>query len=179
MKNKFSYEEKLKVLGVLAVLLLIICVKFPFYQTLQEYRRFKVQKENVTVQNHPLRDGSNDGKSSRIDLVLNRYALDTADNAKNLLGIISSYCQKHDLRLKEYRPLGKREVYGRTVLCRMVTFEGSFAECLKVNYELETQYECGRIGSVWYKSYFNPADKSTHLNCIFYILNVTNDGIEK
>jgi|GEM_PF-2509557 len=173
MFSNLTYKQKLKGLGIFAVLMIIICFRLAFSATLGEYTLYKTQKENLAFQNSSSLHAKNISlKGNYISSTLDNYLLDTLDNAKNLLAVVSAYCDKNKLELKEYKPLGKKDYDSLHILTRVVTVEGSFIECLKLNYQLETQNNCGRIGSVLYKSYINPKDKSIYLNCSIYLQNI-------
>jgi len=173
MFNNLTYKQKLKGLGIFAVIMIFICFRLAFSATLNEYKLYKTQKENLTFQNSsPLNAKTISTKDKYISLTLDNYLLDTLDNTKNLLGIVSAYCDKNKIALKEYKPVGKKDYDSLHILTRLVTVEGAFIDCLRLNYQLETQNNCGRIGSVLYKSYINPKDKSTYLNCSIYLQNI-------
>jgi len=180
MFTNFTYKQKLKALGAAALLMIFICFRMAFSSTLNEYRLFKKQQEaeNSRV-NLPLSSKDLNAKGNYLSSMIQNYLLDTLDNSKNLLGIVSAYCDKNRIALKEYKPLGKRDYDSLNVLTRLVTVEGPFIDCVRLNYLLETQYKCGRIGSVLYKSYINPKDKSTYLDCSIYLLNITDYEREK
>lgn len=175
MLNNLSYKQKLKLLGGAALLLLLICYRFAVSNTIDEYRACRRQLDN-----NQLLESSRQAspglvsKGALVSGILQSYLLDTLDNSRNLLSVASAWCTKNNVELKEYKPLGIHDYDSLSIMMRLLTVEGSFIDCLRLNYLLETQSRCGRIGSVLYKSYTDPKDKSVHLNCSFYLLNITS-----
>lgn len=173
MFRNLTYRQKLRYLLIGAFVLLIICYKFSINKTIQEYKTYRQYKTNANSKNAEAGSMSLlETKNDYLNETLNRFVLDTLDQSKNLLGIVSGYCKENNLKVKEYKPGLPVQTDSITVVTRSTTVEGSFINCLKLLNYLETQTTVGRIGSVLFKSYTNPGNNETILNCTVFVQNL-------
>lgn len=180
MLKRYTYKQKLKVLATSAVVLLLICYQFSISKAVNEYRIYKEQKQAATLQNNAKTSLQLlESKNRMLDRVLEQFVLDTLDESKNLLGIVSNYCDQHNLELKEYKPNPVKESDSLRILTRDITLEGEFSDCLHLVYELETKFKAGRVSSVLFKSYENANSSETYLNCTMHIQNIISSLYEK
>src|SRR5258705_755012 len=173
MFQNLTFRQKLKYLGIGALLLIIICYKFSISKTIHKYKIFR--QYNSYVENNSLDANSiflMENKNDYLDEILNRFVLDTLDQSKNLLGIVGGYCKANNLTLKEYKPGLPVQTDSIMVITRSTTVEGNFIDCLRLLNYLETQTTVGRIGSVLFKSYTNPGNNETVLNCTVFVQNL-------
>jgi hypothetical protein len=180
MWEKLSYRKKIKILGGAAVLLLIICYKFSISGTITEYSTYK---QNVQLNAQPGTEAPSgvllEEKEKQLNRLLEQFALDTLDNSKNLLSLVGNYCNSHDCIVKDYIPYAVSPTDSLQVLTRVVNVEGSYINCLKLVYELETRWKAGRVSSVLFKSYTDVNKSETHLTCSIYIQNLITALYEK
>ena len=166
-------------LGIAAILLLLACYRFSIAKAIDEYHTYKEQKaaslQYAGVASLPMLES----KNRMLDNLLEQFVLDTLDDSKNLLGITGNYCNQTDIKLKEYKPLAVSGADSMQVLTRNITVEGGFKDCLRLVYELETKYKAGRVSSVLFKSYTEPASAKTFLNCSIHIQNIISSFYEK
>lgn len=172
MWEKLSYRQRFRALGLAAILLLIVCYRFSFSKTIGEYHVYRGHAQTALLQNGMPSDQTLEAKEKTITAQLEQFVLDTLDNSKNLLGIVSSYCNEHQLILKEYKPapLSPRDTLG--VFTRTVMVEGSFLDCLKLTHALETRYKAGRVSAALFRSFTNASQTETGLHCTLYIQNL-------
>jgi hypothetical protein len=104
-----------------------------------------------------------------------RFFLDTVTADKNLLTIASRFSKDNDLRLNEYRMVALAKKEGRKVLTRLVRVEGAYIACLRLLYELEMRKNAGRVGSVEFRSYKDPATRTLKMECLIYVQNIIPD----
>jgi len=173
MLNKLPYKQKLKWLGIVILPILLVCYNLAISNTLSEYKLYKQNK----ILAEDLRNSANGASSllsrqEQITEYLKSYSLDTLNEKRNLLQIVTGFCNDNQLQLREYKPLEISESGGLKLLTRVVTIEGPFLNCVQMVYALETQYKAGRISSVYYKSYRNPNDKTVRLQCTIYVQNI-------
>lgn len=180
MWAKLPYRQKIKVLGVAAVLLLIICYKFSISRTVAEYRLYRENRQS-TMQlsaTGPSTQSLED-KEKNLSGLLDQFVLDTLNNSKNLLSIVGNYCNNHKLILKEYLPYAGSPADSFPVLTRHVVIEGAYVDCLRLVYELETRYRSGKVSSVLFKSFTDVNTDKTHLYCTIFIQNLITALYEK
>jgi hypothetical protein len=173
MWAKLSYRQKFRLLGVAAVLLLVICYQLSFSKTIQEYRAYQDyrQAEALLQAGNPAGSALEE-KEKKLSSLLDQYILDTLDNSRNLLGIVSRYCESHDLLLKEYKPAPFIATDTLGILTRPLTVEGRFIDCLQLIHALETNYKAGKVCSVLFKSTVAANTGQTTLSCTLYIQNL-------
>ena len=171
MLKKITYRKKFKLLWVMAGLLLIFCWRFSIAKTIDEYRNYN-QNQNAATGNEFYNEQNLRSKSRMLDEVLEKFMLDTLDNSKNLVEVVSNLCEQNNVRLKEYKPNPVSEADSLRLLTRSVRIEGKFTDCLRLIYQLETRSRIGRVSSVLFKSSENADGSKTILNCTFYIQNI-------
>lgn len=175
MLDRFTYKQKLKGLGVVALLALLLCWQMALSKTIREYAAYRQSLEKV--------GGYPNGQSvtalqelrsreAAITVLYNRFLLDTLATEKNLLSIAGNFCKANDLRLKEYRPLARSLNDTIPVLTRVITVEGGFIRCLKFLFHLEKVTAAGRVSSVEFRSYKDTRDKVQRLECTIYVQNL-------
>jgi hypothetical protein len=179
MFKNISYRKKLKALWVGSIIMLFICYRFSISKTIEQYKVYNNSAisetnndETSTLENLKL-------KNKTLDETLAKFVLDTADNSKNLVGIIAPLCAQNNLVLKEYKPAPAAQIDSLKILTRSVSLQGKFIDCLKLVYNLETQANAGRISSLLFKSYTNPSDSKTNLVCTIYVQNIITNTDEK
>jgi hypothetical protein len=171
-----GYKQKLKWLGAAAVLVFLLCYELAVKGTLNEYSKFSgYSKLNASArqQDHVTLSGL-DQRQEELKVLYEAFVLDTLQPEKNLLSVASNFCKEHHLDLKEYRMVSLATRDSTKVLTRAVSAEGSFIGCLYLVYELERRKKTGKVSSVEFKSYVDPAAKSTRLTCTIYIQNLLN-----
>lgn len=180
MWEKLSYRNKIKLLGAVAVLALIICYKLSIARTIDEYLTYSANKQAMVQPGSEAPSGMLlEQKEKQLNAQLEQFVLDTLDNSKNLLSIVGNYCNSHNLVLKDFVPYPVSKTDTLQVLTRYVNVEGAYIDCLKLVYELETRWKAGRVSGVQFKSYTDVNKSETHLNCMIYIQNLITTLYEK
>ena len=173
MFRNLTYRQKLKYLGIGAILILFVSYQLSISKTIQQYKTYK-QYNTASLTNNA--DETSlyllQTKNKTLDEILNSFILDTLDQSKNLLGVVSEFCAANNLKVKEYKPHIPIQSDSIMTVTRSATVEGSFLNCLRLLHFLETQSSVGRVGSVLFKSYTNPGNNKTFLNCTIFIQNL-------
>jgi len=173
MLKNLTYRQKLKWLGAGAVILVLICYQFSFSKTIKEYKTYKQYK---SVSSNTLNDEAElnllQSKNRMLDGILNKFLLDTLDETKSLLAVAGNFCNANNLQLKEYKPFPAIQADSIRTVVRSITVQGSFINCLRLLYHLETQSDIGRISSVNFKSFSAAGNSAMLLNCTVFIQNL-------
>jgi hypothetical protein len=170
---RLSYKQKLKWLGGISLLALLICYQMAIKRTVREYLKDEVQVETTDVGTFSSMSVAElQNRNVQASNLYNLYLLDTLNPEKNLLSIASNFCKTNNLRLKEYKPIRVGNNDSSKVLIRIVTVEGSFINCLKFLFELETRKNSGRVSSAEFNTFKDTQDKKMKLECIIYIQNL-------
>jgi len=179
MLKNLSYKQKLRLIGVVSILALFLCYQFAVSNTITEYQNYKQATRDAE-----LLDASGRSlqvlhtKDQMLNILFNQFQLDTLHADKNLLVLVSDYCKKNDIKLKQYKPFSLSKKDSLEILTRIVTIEGNFIPCLQILYELETSGKTGRLSSADFKSFTDPTDKKTKLDCTMYIQNLISNNHE-
>jgi hypothetical protein len=103
---------------------------------------------------------------------LNNYLVDTSKEHEHTLEVVSEFCHKKKLIVRE---LPKRRVSLEndfTIVTSELKIEGSFINLLQLLYELEYSQKLGRLSSVSWKSYVDTKTKRTILVMTIYLQNI-------
>ena len=176
MFKKMGYRRKLKWLGAGAILALLLCYELAVKGTLEEYTKFSgfSRLNAAALQDHIVSLNGLDRREGKLRVLFDEFTLDTLQPEKNLLAVASNFCKEHRLELKEYRTVSLSSRDSTPVLTRLVTVEGSFTGCLYLVYELERLKQTGKVSSVEFRSYVDPAARATRLACTIYVQNLLN-----
>jgi hypothetical protein len=179
MLKNISYRKKLRFLWIGTILMAIICYSFSISKTVDQYKIYHQNKDLAVKGNERYMIETLKEKNKILDETLDRFLLDTADNSKNLLATVAGFCDQNNITLKEYKPASFMGTDSVKLLTRSITLEGKFIDCLRLVYSLETGSKIGRISSVLFKTYVNPGETKTNLNCTVYIQNIISSSNEK
>jgi hypothetical protein len=176
MVSRLTYRKKLIWLVAATILSIVLCYTLAFRHTFHEYAQFQ-QAAGSDDPDHLIKPdrGELAARYANVTRMYDRYLLDTLSSDKNLLSITSNYCKDNRLRLKEYKTIGVSKNDSMLVLTRIVTIEGGFIADLRLVNELEAGKNAGRVSSVEFRSYSDPRDKLTKLDCTIYIQNLIPD----
>jgi hypothetical protein len=104
---------------------------------------------------------------------LNHYLIDTTKEQEHTLEIVSEFCYKQRLVLKE---LPKRTITAEkdfTIITSKLMIEGTYKDLLFLLHELEYKQRLGRVSAVSWKSYLDSKTKRTILTMTIYLQNIT------
>lgn len=180
MGKNFSYKQKLKAIGIAAVIIFIICYRFAFSKTIVEYSLYKKQSNYASVLNNQENSiNSLKYKEKKINEFFGQFILDTLQNEKNFLFVSSKFCTSNYLKIKEYTPYAISKESNVNIATKSITIEGSFNNIVKLIYYLEMEHQIGRIVSTNYKSITDGKEKKLKLNCTIYIQNLLFNNDDK
>lgn len=173
MFSSLSNKKKLRLLGFAVLPVLFLCYKLAVSKTITEYRNYKNNIVNEEQAGISMNAGTVlKNRQKELDLLLAQYTLDTLNGNKNFLTVVGEFCRDNGLELREYKPMGVSPGNPVKFMTRSVTVEGPFINCLQLVYALETQYQAGRVSSVFYKSTKDPKDESVSLGCTVIVQNL-------
>lgn len=173
MLRKLSYKQKLQLLACTAVIAMIVCYRLGISKTLTAYHQYTAYKQSSMEDlQSGNRQQSLESKAKNLDDVMSGFVLDTLNNEKNLLSVASTWCRSNNLMLKEFKPFALSNIDSMSVITQSLTIEGSFIDCTRLLYALETKFKAGKIASVWYRTITNVKTKEPELNCTLYVQNL-------
>jgi hypothetical protein len=170
--RRLTAKQKLKLLGFAVVPMIVLCYQLSIKRTVEEYRRYQMGVKEAAQIHAATPPAELAERQTNVEALYHRYSLDTLSADRNLLAIISHFCDSTNLRLKEYRNVSLVQDDSMRVLTRVVTIEGRFIPGIKMIYDLETKKEAGRISSVAFTTVTDRQDKSTRLDYTLYVQNL-------
>jgi len=168
-------KKKLKLLGIATPLVLLLCYRVGISKTIDQYKAYKENTASELEYKASMRASKElEAKQQTLDGFFSAYKLDTLSASRNLLTIVTNFCNEHQLQLREYKPI-KTSTEGTVhVLTRSVTVEGAFTECVQLVYALERKYQAGRVSAVSYTGYTDQQSRQQRLSCTLFIQNIIN-----
>ncbi len=107
-----------------------------------------------------------------IDHVLGTSQRADTNVQQQLLGIVTDYCQKRDVVLREFPKTIQKTQEDYLVETNIFTVEGDFIKLLELVYLLEQKSRIGKIASVNFLSKKDFKTKSLALTATIYLQNV-------
>lgn len=100
------------------------------------------------------------------------YVTDSLSSQDKILELVSAFCQKNNLTLKELPVSGIVEEADFTVETNIIVAEGNFSSLVKLLYELEYNSRIARLSSVNFSSSIDNKRKKTILTLTIYLQNI-------
>ena len=168
-----SYNQKLKLLGAAALILLLLCYQYGFKNTWTVYADYQDNKiKTAQLGDYVILMPVLKNEEKKInDLIKNNLA-DTLNDAKETLAFITSFCKTEGLKLTEYQPMQITENSSFNIATRQVSVEGYYTGLLKLLYELENHQSYGRLCSASFKAVEDISSGKIALSCTFYLQNL-------
>lgn len=172
--KQLTYKLKLRYLYIGVFLFAVIVYKAAISTTINLYSdNSKLSAKIKKAENAPLSIAELRKSLEKLDDKLNHYLIDTTKEQEHTLEVVSEFCNKNRLELKE---LPKRKVTIEkdfTIITSVLKIEGNFSGSIKLLNELEYLQKLGRLSSVSWKSYIDSKTKKTILCMTIYLQNIT------
>jgi hypothetical protein len=173
MFKLIPYKKKLSLLYIALGIILIVSCRLNFQKTIEKLSLYQtLEKESLDSVNSSDSAQNLERTDKYLNELFRKYHLDSIENHRNILSVVSEACADSGLQLKEYRPYSICKVDSIQVLTRLVTVEGTFVSCLRLLYKLEKIDSLGRICSVTYKKYTDAQTKKEKLDCTLFVQNL-------
>ena len=118
-------------------------------------------------------------KMSMIDNLIGNTNQTNDPAQKTLLGIVSAYCQKNNIILKEFpKALSSRE-NELLIETNVFTIQGDFIKLLNLVYQLEQKNKIGKLASLKFQRKKDNETKNTTLLATVYLRNIKKTNNEK
>lgn len=179
--NTLTYKQKNLYLGIGAFLFALIAYMTTIRNTVHLYKENKRLEAKISIaENAPESIADLRRSLEGLNGKLNHYLIDTTKEQEHTLEVVSEYCHKKKLVVRE---LPKRKIVAEndfTIVTSELKIEGSYINLLQLLHELEYAQKLGRISSVSWRSYVDPKTKRTILYMTLYLQNITvNTGKNK
>lgn len=168
-----TYNQKIKLLSLAAVIFMLICYQYAFKKTWYTYTEYRENSVNAEQSGNfiHLFPGLQQQEKKMAGLI-NNHTADTVNSPKETLAFITSFCKLNRLKLTEYLPMQLTENSNFNIATRQISVEGNYTLLLKLLFELENRQLYGRLCSANFKSTEDPYSHKIILTCTLYLQNL-------
>ncbi len=155
-------------------LLLLVLVFGVFSRTWEMYEENRTIRSKIEKgEGAPEQIGLLNNRLHHIKARFNAYSLDSLKNREYLLLVVSSFCKKNNLILKEFPVIGVEEHRNIGLMTNTIVAEGDFKNLLKLLYELEQKVGVGRPSSVCFEKNYDFKRKKDVLQMTIYLQTIS------
>lgn len=175
-----TYRQKNKYLLFASVFFLIFAYNFVIDKTVALYQANDALHKKINAgMNAPERKKILEAKLDGFNHTLNKYFTDSLKNREYILGIVSEFCNKNNLTLKEFPEPVLFQEKDFEIETNIVIAEGGYLNLLKLVYELEQNKSVARPASVNFEKKFDYKRKRDVLTLTMYLQNIRTMKYEK
>jgi hypothetical protein len=113
-----------------------------------------------------------ENKIESLNSKLSRYTIDSLKNKETIFDIITGFCSKNNIYLREMPSEGVSDYGDYIIETNKVVAEGGFANLTKLIYFVEHESTLGRVSSVKYHSYHDHQKNKDILLLNLYVQNI-------
>lgn len=173
MENISKYKNWNKMLLLGSPILLVFLILFVFSRTWDMYQENIAIKSKIERgESAPMQIGQMNQRLKLVQARFNAYAMDSLKNREYLLQIVSDFCKKNNLVLKEFPQIALEEHQNIGITTNTIVAEGSFTNLLKLLYKLEYKVGVGRPASVDFEKYYDFKRKKETLQLTIYLQTI-------
>jgi hypothetical protein len=171
--KNLSYKTRNKIILTGLPVLLLLLWFLVFRQTYDLYQSNEDLKEKIIKAKHaPENLISIKNKLALIDRKIESYLTDTVKNRENILHLVSDFCRKENIILKEF-PQGTLSTESDIEIeTNKIITEGNFRNQLLLLHNIEYINRTGRPASVQFIKSFDNKRKQEILNMTIYLQNI-------
>jgi hypothetical protein len=178
--KNLTYKQKNRYLLIASILFLLFAYNFVIRKTVDLY--FVNQSLHTKITdglNAPERKRDLENRLDQFNNSLNKYLTDSISKRENILSIVSEFCHKNQLILKEFPEPILHYDKDFEIETNIVIAEGGYINLLKLVYELEQNQSIARPTSVNFEKKFDHKRKKEVLTLTMYLQNIrmTNEKI--
>jgi hypothetical protein len=168
-----TYKKKIQLLILSSALALLIVYLFLISPNINRSSlNKKYRSEIAKAQQAPSMIKSLNEELNTMNTFLDAYVSDSTGDEDRFIEVITNFCQKNNVTLKELPKVIETEEQKFTVQTNVVIAEGSYKDLLRLIYQLEKKEKVGRIVSAQFKSYINNKTKRLTLSLTIYLQNL-------
>ena len=171
--KKMTYKKKKQFLLIGSVLFLLFTYNFVISRTVELYtsnkRLSKEVKDGVSA---PEKRKNLQHRLDGFNNSLNKYFADSLKNREYILGVVSEFCNKNHLVLREYPESRLTKEKDFEIETNVVVAEGDFLNLLRLVYELEQKVKIARPASVNFEKKFDHKRRKDVLSVTIYLQNL-------
>jgi len=176
MFQNLTYKKKNRLLIAGIVLLSFISYRMAFRNTFNVYTGINSLEEQLKLADDaPQKVAGLQARLAGMDQVLGRgqsgWKSDTGIQ-QSLLGIVTDYCQKNNVTLREFPKTIQKAQGEYLVETNFFVVEGGFIKLLELLYLLEQKNRAGKVASANFSTKKDYKTKALNLTSTIYVQNV-------
>jgi hypothetical protein len=166
--KNLTYKQKNRFLLIGIVLLAFISYRMAFRNTINVCSGINSLEEQLKLADHaPQKVAGLQARLAGMDQVLGR-----SQSESTLLGVVTDYCQKNNVALREFPKTIEKTQGEYQVETNFFVIEGGFIKLLELLYLLEQKNRVGKVASVNFSTKKDYKTKALNLTAIIYVQNV-------
>ena len=174
---RFTYKQKLIIFPILTLLLGIIIYKYTIKKTLDLKTQIQVLDKNISLlDNATFKINALKKNIKEINNSLGNYSLSETHTHKRVFSHINNYCIKHGLTIKRFPEIHKFNAHNYRTHTNEIEIKGNFKGLLKLQYQIENNFNIGKLSSVQYIKTKDNKTNTYSLTANFIIQNFTKNN---
>jgi hypothetical protein len=131
----------------------------------------ELERQALIAKNSPQKVNQLNAELANIENKIGNINLDSSNVQQTILGLVTNYCQKNNVVLREFPSSITQQENDITIETNYFSVEGDFLRLLQLVNSLEQHSEIGKITSTHFKSKKNIKTKSVELTMTVYVQN--------
>lgn len=173
MESNYKYKSWNKLLLLGSPVLLIVLIFAVFSRTWDMYQEnIDIRSKIERGESAPKLIGQMNQRLKVVQARFNAYAMDSIKNREYLLQVVSDFCKKNNLVLKEFPQIALEEHQNIGISTNTIVAEGNYINLLKLLYKLEYKVGVGRPASVDFEKYYDFKRKKEILQLTIYLQTI-------
>lgn len=169
-----TYKQKNRYLLIGTLVFVLVAYFTTIRNTIQLYQDNKRLKERIIrAENAPAGIAELRISLDGLNEKLNNYLIDTTREQEHTLEVVSEFCHRKNLKVKELPQRKVTDENDFTIVTSVLKIEGNYNNLLRLIQELEYEQKLGRLSSVSWRSYIDNKTKRTILYMTVYLQNIT------
>jgi len=170
-----TYKTKNKLLLLIAVLALLLVYLFGLKKTINAIVEYKRISENYEqAQNAPRLLLELQKKLNKINKSVDFSKENTLTAEQNILELVTKICQEYKMTLMQFPKTNKTQKGDFLIETNQFVVEGTFANLIKLVFQIEQKNKVGRVASIHYELKKNMETKKHYLVATIFIQNIKN-----
>jgi hypothetical protein len=171
--RNLTYRQKNIYLASATVVCMMLIYFLGVGKTIALYSSNKKMEASIlNAEEAPKRITMLENKLQQLNSAFSVYVIDSISSQDRILELVSGFCHKNGLTLKEMPPSAVTEEADFTIETNVVIAEGNFIPLVKLLYELEYLSRIARVSSANFNSYEDNKRKKTVLSLTIYLQNI-------
>ena len=180
MIKNLTYKKRNQLLLIASAVFLLVCYWLAFKSTFVLHNEVnELEQQILLAKDVPQKLSVMQNKLGELDVLPGLKQNTDTSIQQELLGIVTGYCQKSGILLREFPKTMSSDEGDYRVETNVFVVEGGFVKLLELVYLLEQKSRVGKVASVLYSSKKDIRTKTLSLTATIYLQNIKKIRDEK